>query len=429
MVLQQRYGVYEGTEDAYLDEAPSYQQDNNFGGAVDLSVKYDGGYSDCLLIKFNLTGQIPPHQRILSSTLALYYNDAANMGGSDDAITIKPFRVNGGKSWYENSGDNLNGQGVNFLYRDQNMQQPWSSGAAWNDCTDDGNGTAKIEGSNGSVPGAIRPGAPVDFNVLPTVALWYGTDNNGLENNGVLLVAVGNEGGGDIKYGRFDSSEKFSYNWYNNPKLTITFEGALAPLAEAAGPYACPCFGDVQLNGSGSNDPDGGSIQSWLWDLDGDSDYDDATGATPTLTFDYLYYTLHLPVGDNEIRLKVRDDENEWSLNPDTALLTLADPTVSADDRTALLPPTVITVAPSPFADVCRIHYRLPSERQIRVVILDIAGRTVRNLTVGRREAPGEHALSWDGRGDLGQMLPSGIYLARVLTPIGESSVRIALIR
>ena len=386
IVLQQRYGVYEGTEDAYLDEAPSYRQDDNFGGAVDLIV------------------------------------------GSDDAITIRPFRVNGGKNWYENSGDFLNGQGVNFLYRDQSMQQPWSYGAAWNDCTDDGDGTAKIEGSTGTVPGAIRPGNPVDFNVLPTVALWYGTDNNGLENNGLLLVAVANEGGGDLKYGYFDSSEKFSYNWYNNPKLTITFEGALAPLAEAAGPYTCPYLGDVQLNGSGSNDPDGGSIQSWLWDLDGDSDFDDATGSTPTLTFEYLRHTLHLPEGDNEIRLKVKDDENEWCVIPDPASLTLVDPTVSADDRTVLRTPAIVSVAPSPFSSVCRIHYRLASERPVRVVIADVAGRTVRNLAAGQ-DGPGEHAISWDGRGDLGQMLPSGIYLARVLTPLGESHVRMAMIR
>jgi hypothetical protein len=52
----------------------------------------------------------------------MYYNDAGVMTGSDDAITIRPFRVNGGKSWYENRGDFLNGQGVNFLYRDQSMQ-------------------------------------------------------------------------------------------------------------------------------------------------------------------------------------------------------------------------------------------------------------------------------------------------------------------
>jgi hypothetical protein len=260
------------------------------------------------------------------------------------------------------------------------------------------------------------------------VALRYGTDNNGLENNGLLLVAVANEGGGDLKYGYFDSSEKFSYNWYNNPKLTITFEGALAPLAEAAGPYTCPYLGAVQLNGSGSYDPDGGSIQSWVWDLDGDSDYDDATGPTPTLTFEYLRHTLHLPEGDNEIRLKVKDDENEWCVIPDPASLTLVDPTVSADDRTVLRTPAIVAVAPSPFSNVCRIHYRLASERPVRVVIADVAGRTVRNLAAGQ-DGPGEHAISWDGRGDLGQMLPSGIYLARVLTPLGESHVRMAMIR
>jgi hypothetical protein len=427
ITLQQRTGVYEGTEDAWLDESPSYNQDDNFGGDVDLCVRYDGGYSDCALVKFNLSGQIPAHQRILAATLTLYYNDSWGMGGSDDAITIKPFRVNAGKGWYENTGVNLNGEGVNFLYRDRGMSLPWSYSAAWNDATDDGNGTAKIEGSGGQVPGAIRPGNPVSFSVLPSLALWYGTSNNGLENNGFLLVAIANQGGGDNKYGLFDSSEKYSYNWYNNPKLVITFEGALKPVAEASGPYTCPYLGTVQLDGTSSRDPDGGSIQSWLWDLDGDLDYDDATGSTPTLTFEYLRYTLHLPAGDNTIRLKVKDDENEWCIDPDTAVLTVVDPTAAADGsgpgRLAAL-----SVSPNPSSGACRIVCLLPDESAVRIAVFDLSGRLVHAVNADRLPR-GEHVFDWDGRGEDNRALPSGIYLTRMRSQAGEVCARMVLLR
>jgi hypothetical protein len=428
ITLQQRYGVYEGTEDAWLDEAPSYNQDDNYGNTVNLSIRYNSGYSDCALVKFNLVGQIPANQRILSATLTLYYNDAVSMTGSDDAITIKPFRVNSGAGWYENTGDGLNGQGVNYLYRDQSELYPWTSSRAWNDCTDDGNGTALIEGSGGTVPGAIQPGNAVSWDVRPSVAMWYGTNNNGAENNGLLLVGITNHGAGDIKAGLFDSSEKFSYNWYNNPKLTITCEGALKPLAEAAGPYLCLGLGSVQLNGTGSNDPDGGTIQTWSWDLDGDLDYADAAGSAPNLDYDYLRNTLGLPFGDNPIYLKVKDDENEWCLNPDNAVLTLLDPLSAVNEETPAAGPVGLTVAPVPFTERCRIEYRLDSDGIARVLVLDVTGRAVRTLMSGWQRS-GDYSFTWDGRSDGGVLLPSGVYLASVHTGGGRATSRLVRAR
>ncbi|MHC2998145.1 hypothetical protein OB08_02495 [Microbacterium sp. HJ5] len=59
------------------------------------------------------------------------------------------------------------------------------------------------------------------------------------------------------------------------------------PTADAGGPYATDEGTDVALDGSGSaagSDASAGAIASYEWDLDGDGQYDDATGPTPTFT-------------------------------------------------------------------------------------------------------------------------------------------------
>ena len=73
----------------------------------------------------------------------------------------------------------------------------------------------------------------------------------------------------------------------------------LPPTADAGGPYEADAGQLVTLDGSGSIDPDG-SITLYEWDLDDDSQYDDATGITAQITFN--------EPGQFGVRLKVTDD-------------------------------------------------------------------------------------------------------------------------
>jgi hypothetical protein len=62
--LQQGASGYTGTTDAWLDESQSH---DNYGGLQTFTVKYSSGVSDTTVIKFDLTGVIPPGQTMMLS--------------------------------------------------------------------------------------------------------------------------------------------------------------------------------------------------------------------------------------------------------------------------------------------------------------------------------------------------------------------------
>ena len=67
------------------------------------------------------------------------------------------------------------------------------------------------------------------------------------------------------------------------------------------------------------------------------------------------------------------------------------------------------SVFPNPASDQVFIQFKLERTAAYRLSILDSFGRKIRQFA--RREAiAGEHYLSWDGRDEGGQRVPSGIY-------------------
>ncbi len=58
----------------------------------------------------------------------------------------------------------------------------------------------------------------------------------------------------------------------------------MAPTADAGGPYTATADAKLTLDASASAPGTGGTIVSYAWDTDGDGQFDDATGATPTVT-------------------------------------------------------------------------------------------------------------------------------------------------
>ncbi len=116
------------------------------------------------------------------------------------------------------------------------------------------------------------------------------------------------------------------------------------PIADADGPYfeyaTTWSGGFVQLDGTGSYDPNGGAITEYEWDLDlsVDSDYDgdpvndvDATGPTPFELF---------PVGQTEISLIVTS-EYGLTIEPDTAIVDVDYIHVEIDIKPGRYPNTI----------------------------------------------------------------------------------------
>jgi hypothetical protein len=93
-----------------------------------------------------------------------------------------------------------------------------------------------------------------------------------------------------------------------NEDVTFTIDNQ-PPVVATTGPYTIDEGDDVDLDASGSSDPDSGeSIVSYEWDLDNDSIFTDATGAAPTITWAQLgafgidddgLYTFHLRITNN----------------------------------------------------------------------------------------------------------------------------------
>jgi hypothetical protein len=77
--------------------------------------------------------------------------------------------------------------------------------------------------------------------------------------------------------------------------------------------------------------------------------------------------------------------------------------------------------APNPFHDRTSLRLELTAPGPLEVEIFDVAGRHVRMLAGGLREA-GIHTVTWDGRDDAGRRVAAGVYQCRVRTQDRETS-------
>ena len=82
--------------------------------------------------------------------------------------------------------------------------------------------------------------------------------------------------------------------------VTISAASNVAPTADAGGPYSADAGDTITLDATGSSDTDG-TIALYEWDLDGDGQYDDATGITAQYSANLAgTYTVGLQVTDND---------------------------------------------------------------------------------------------------------------------------------
>jgi len=86
-----------------------------------------------------------------------------------------------------------------------------------------------------------------------------------------------------------------------------------------------------------------------------------------------------------------------------------------------------LSSAPNPFNPRTTLSWNQPAAGHIRLTIHDLAGRQVRVLTDAWR-AQGMHRLVWNGRDDVGRVVPAGSYITRIRGAGGEAHVKIMLL-
>jgi hypothetical protein len=79
---------------------------------------------------------------------------------------------------------------------------------------------------------------------------------------------------------------------------------------------------------------------------------------------------------------------------------------------------------PNPSGGLARLGFTLPRAARVRVVVLDLAGRTVRVLSDQDFPA-GRAELSWDGLRDDGSVVGAGVYFVELQSGVGRASRRI----
>jgi hypothetical protein len=91
--------------------------------------------------------------------------------------------------------------------------------------------------------------------------------------------------------------------------------------------------------------------------------------------------------------------------------------------------PRTVAFAPNPLNPVSRLTFSTSREGAARAQIFDIHGRRARTLLDLPRLPAGSHEYLFDGKGDHGEKLPSGVYYYRVLTTEGRFDGRILILK
>jgi hypothetical protein len=83
---------------------------------------------------------------------------------------------------------------------------------------------------------------------------------------------------------------------------------------------------------------------------------------------------------------------------------------------------------PNPFNLETQIEFQLSESGQVVLRVFDISGREVRTL-VDEELPNGDHTIRWNGMDNLGNHVPSGIYLFRIMAGLFSKAIKMSLLK
>ena len=93
-----------------------------------------------------------------------------------------------------------------------------------------------------------------------------------------------------------------------------------------------------------------------------------------------------------------------------------------------VIPTTILPSRPNPFQDRVLFRIDLAEAGNVRLDLFDASGRR-RRVLVNESMPAGAHQMVWDGRDDLSDDLPTGVYFARFKAGSVNKTMRVLRVR
>ena len=148
--------------------------------------------------------------------------------------------------------------------------------------------------------------------------------------------------------------------------------------------------------------------------------------------FDWQEAVFDLSAWHGPVLLRLRFASNEqygfegWFV--DDIRVTTEQPTGTDLPPSAAWVTNLLPAVPNPFNPATTVSFELASRTRIDLDIYDVAGRKIRRLISGVRNA-GRHRVSWNGIDDHGRPVASGVYFCRLRAGAYEATGRLVLVR
>ncbi len=101
---------------------------------------------------------------------------------------------------------------------------------------------------------------------------------------------------------------------------------------------------------------------------------------------------------------------------------------VDAGAAPEFVPGRLAPAHPNPFSVSTEVAFAVAHEAPVRLEVFDLTGQRVRTLVNGTSPA-GAYRVHWDGAGQNGQRLPSGMYFIRLDSESTHATQRVVLVQ